>query len=203
MNDETDQNEDVMETLLSVTAENTTTLLDVQNQAATTAAAVKDARTYIADVVKNTSWENNSKRIKAVLGDAAKQSQEHVGELINTSNKFADTSDKVIDVTLEAVVGQRNATAMIEKATESLTEARKGVRRWWVLSVGIVGLLAAAGGAVGGFYAHDPLSKWTVLSQVRNEFREGTGGFECEKLGGKMFAATETHVAACVIDIPD
>jgi hypothetical protein len=41
-----------MAAFVFVTVENTTTLIDVQHQAAATAASVKDARTYMATVVK-------------------------------------------------------------------------------------------------------------------------------------------------------
>jgi len=62
--------DEMLEALVSVTAENTTTLIDVQRQAAATAASVKDARTYMATVVKNTDWETNGKKIAAILDKA-------------------------------------------------------------------------------------------------------------------------------------
>jgi hypothetical protein len=42
----------------------------VQHQAAATATSVKDARTYMATVVKNTDWEVNGKKIAAILDKA-------------------------------------------------------------------------------------------------------------------------------------
>ena len=65
--------DEMLEALVSVTAENTTTLIDVQRQAAATAASVKDARTYMATVVKNTDWETNGKKIAAILDKALLQ----------------------------------------------------------------------------------------------------------------------------------
>ena len=65
--------DEMLEALVSVTAENTTTLIDVQHQAAATAASVKDARTYMATVVKNTDWETNGKKIAAILDKALLQ----------------------------------------------------------------------------------------------------------------------------------
>tara|TARA_R100000935_G_scaffold27748_1_gene47997 strand:+ start:1718 stop:2023 length:306 start_codon:yes stop_codon:yes gene_type:complete len=56
-----------------VTAENTITLLNVEHQAAATAASVKDARTYMATVVKNTDWETNGKKISAILDKAMRE----------------------------------------------------------------------------------------------------------------------------------
>ena len=65
--------DEMLEALVSVTAENTTTLIDVQHQAAATAASVKDARTYMATVVKNTDWETNGKKISVILDKAMRE----------------------------------------------------------------------------------------------------------------------------------
>lgn len=44
-----------LDAVLETVAENTTTLFDLQKQAAATSASVKDARTYIATVARNTA----------------------------------------------------------------------------------------------------------------------------------------------------
>ncbi|MFG6650962.1 hypothetical protein ACGYLM_19020, partial [Sulfitobacter sp. 1A10445] len=78
--------DEMLEALVSVTAENTTTLIDVQHQAAATAASVKDARTYMATVVKNTDWETNGKKISAILDKAMREDR----AALNAAAKAAD-----------------------------------------------------------------------------------------------------------------
>ncbi|MCF7779004.1 hypothetical protein GLP59_15365 [Sulfitobacter sp. M220] len=60
-------NDQKLDALLEAVAENTTTLIDVQQQAAATSASSKDARNYIQTVARQTSWETNGKVIASVL----------------------------------------------------------------------------------------------------------------------------------------
>jgi gamma-glutamylcysteine synthetase len=59
-----------LDALLETMAENTATLIDVQQQAAATSASVKDARNYIQTVARQMSWDANGKAIAAVMTKA-------------------------------------------------------------------------------------------------------------------------------------
>jgi len=65
-----------LDVLLEVVAENTTTLIKVEEQSAATSASVKDARQYIQTVARQTSWETNGKAIAAVLTKALEKDHE-------------------------------------------------------------------------------------------------------------------------------
>ena len=60
-------NDEKLDALLEAVTENTTTLIDVQQQTAATSASTKDARTYVQTIAKQTSWETNGQVIASVL----------------------------------------------------------------------------------------------------------------------------------------
>ena len=143
--------DEMLEALVSVTAENTTTLIDVQHQAAATAASVKDARTYMATVVKNTDWETNGKKIAAILDNALRQDRAALHAVSEAARDMRGTSIEITHRAVDAAVTQMDASKAFDRAAERLLEALEAHQQGWWRRVSIMALIGALCAAVGFF----------------------------------------------------
>ena len=112
-----------VDALLETMAENTTTLFDVQEQAAATAVAVKNARTYVQPVAKNTDWGINGEMIATVLTDALKKDHTALHAASKAAREMRGLSVELTRKTDRAAEAQRDASNKFHFATERLLKA--------------------------------------------------------------------------------
>jgi hypothetical protein len=181
----------------SGTAENTTTLIDVQHQAAATAASVKDARTYMATVVKNTDWEANGKKIAAILNGALQNDQAALHAAAEAAHDMRIMSVGMSHKVGEAAEAQKNASLAFHSAAERLLRVMEAHQEGKWRRMGTMALVAALCGAV-GFFAREPLNKYTVLREAGEAIKQDVTDPDCNKgLRGEALRLGER--VACVI----
>ena len=103
-----------------------TTLIDVQQQAAATSASTKDARTYVQKIAKQTSWEANSKAIAATMTAALEKDHTalHAAsraaiEMRGLSVELTRKTDRAAEAQMDASNKFHFATGRLLKATEA------------------------------------------------------------------------------------
>ena len=189
-------NDQMMEELVSVTAENTTTLIDVQKQAAATAASVKDARTYIARVAANTDWEANAHRIAAVMEKAFREDR----AALNAAAKAADDMQTMsvgisykVDTAADA---QQKASLAFHSASERLLRVMEAHQQGKWRRMGLFVLIGSLCAAL-GFFAREPANKYAVLWDAKVALALNAADADCETLGGQTMPSGDN--LACVI----
>jgi hypothetical protein len=188
--------DEMLEALVSVTAENTTTLIDVQHQAAATAASVKDARTYMATVVKNTDWETNGKKIAAVLDNALRQDRAALHAVSEAARDMRGTSIEITHRAVDAAVAQMDASKAFDRAAERLLGALEAYQQGRWRRAGIIALIGALCGAV-GFFAREPATRFQHLWDTSTALQQDAAHRDCKTLGGETLPSGER--LACVI----
>lgn len=188
--------DEMLEALVSVTAENTTTLIDVQHQAAATAASVKDARTYMATVVKNTDWETNGKKIAAILDNALRQDRAALHAVSEAARDMRGTSIEITHRAVDAAVAQMDASKAFDRAAERLLGALEAHQQGKWRRVGIIALIGALCGAV-GFFAREPATRLQHLWDTSTALQQDAAHRDCKTLGGETLPSGER--LACVI----
>jgi len=109
-----------LDALLETMAENTTTLIDVQQQAAATSASVKDARKYIQDVAKQTNWNTNGRAIAAVLTTALEEDHDALHAASKAAQEMRGLSVELTRKTDRAAEAQQDASNKFHFAAERL-----------------------------------------------------------------------------------
>ena len=188
--------DEMLEALVSVTAENTTTLIDVQRQAAATAASVKDARTYMATVVKNTDWDTNGKKIAAILDKALLQDRAALHAVSEAAREMRGTSIEITHRAGDAAVAQKDASKAFHSAAERLLRVMEVHQQGRWRRMGIMALIGALCGAV-GFFAREPATKFQHLWDAGAALRQDAAHRDCKTLGGETLPSGER--LACVI----
>ena len=188
--------DEMLEALVSVTAENTTTLIDVQHQAAATAASVKDARTYMATVVKNTDWETNGKKIAAILDNALRQDRAALHAVGEAARDMRGTSIEITHRAVDAAVAQMDASKTFDRAAERLLGALEAHQQAKWRRAGIIALIGALCGAV-GFFAREPATRLQHLWDTSTALQQDAAHRDCKTLGGETLPSGER--LACVI----
>jgi len=188
--------DEMLEALVSVTAENTTTLIDVQHQAAATAASVKDARTYMATVVKNTDWETNGKKIAAILDNALRQDRAALHAVGEAARDMRGTSIEITHRAVDAAVAQMDASKAFDRAAERLLGALEAHQQAKWRRAGIIALIGALCGAV-GFFAREPATRLQHLWDTSTALQQDAAHRDCKTLGGETLPSGER--LACVI----
>lgn len=188
--------DEMLEALVSVTAENTTTLIDVQHQAAATAASVKDARTYMATVVKNTDWETNGKKIAAILDKALREDRAALHAVGEAARDMRGTSIEITHRAVDATVAQKDASKAFDRAAERLLGALEAHQQAKWRRAGIIALIGALCGAV-GFFAREPATRLENLWDTSTALRQDAAHRDCKTLGGETLPSSER--LACVI----
>jgi hypothetical protein len=186
----------MLEALVSVTAENTTTLIDVQHQAAATAASVKDARTYMATVVKNTDWETNGKKIAAILDNALRQDRAALHAVGEAARDMRGTSIEISHRAVDAAVAQMDASKAFDRAVERLLGALEAHQQGKWRRAGIIAIIGVLCGAV-GFFAREPATRLQHLWDTSTALQQDAAHRDCKTLGGETLPSGER--LACVI----
>ena len=189
-------NDQMMEALVSVTAENTTTLIDVQKQAAATAASVKDARTYIARVAANTDWEANGHRIAAVLEAAIKEDRAALSASANAARDMKAMSVGITHKVDAAADAQREASNAFHSASDRLLRVIEAHQEGKWRRMGLFVLVGALCAAV-GFFAREPSTRFQNLWDAREALKLDAYYSDCDTLGGQTMPSGDS--LACVI----
>ena len=188
--------DEMLEALVSVTAENTTTLLNVEHQAAVTAASVKDARTYMATVVKNTDWETNGKKIAAILDKAMREDRAALNAAAKAADDMQTMSVGISHKVDAAADAQQKASLAFHSASERLLRVMEAHEQGKWRRMGLFVLIGALCGAV-GFFAREPVNKYGVLWDAKTALALNAADADCETLGGQTMPSGDN--LACVI----
>lgn len=189
-------NDEKLDALLEAVTENTTTLIDVQQQTAATSASTKDARTYVQKIAKQTSWETNGTVIASVLTNALKKDHTALHAASSAAVEMRELSVELIRKADQAAKTQRDASDKFHLAADRLlrvTEAHEA-GKW--RRMGMIALIGALCGAV-GFFAREPTNKYAVLFDARDALKQDAAHTDCETLGGETLSSNGE--LACVI----
>lgn len=190
-------NDQMLEALVSVTAENTTTLINVQKQAAATAASVKDARTYIARVAANTDWEANGHRIAAVMEAAIKEDRAALTASANAARDMKAMSVGITHKVDAAADAQREASNTFHSAAERLLRVMEAHEQGKWRRMGMMALVAALTAALGLFggywWAKGNIQK-ARLAEVGELLRSSSGEDFCGDMSGTVLEADNNGV---------
>ena len=189
--------DEMLEALVSVTAENTTTLIDVQHQAAATAASVKDARTYMATVVKNTDWETNGKKISAILDKAMREDRSALNAAGEAAREMRSKSVEITHTVGEAAKAQKDASLAFHSAAERLLgvmEAHEQGKWRRVGMIALVGALTASLGLFGGYWWAKANIRKERLAEVGELLRSSSGEDFCRDMNSTVLEADNNGV---------
>lgn len=172
-----------MDAVLETVAENTTTLFDVQKQAAATAASVKDARGYIQTTARNTDWDANAEKIAAVLTDALEKDHKALHAAARAADTMRGLSVELSHEARAAANAQQDASRAFHEASGRLlrvVEAHETGkwRRWGGMA--LTGALCAAV----GFFAREPASEFQHVWDAGKAIQADVTSSECETQGG-------------------
>jgi hypothetical protein len=189
-------NDEKLDALLEAVAENTTTLIDVQQQAAATSASTKDARTYVQKIAKQTSWETNSKAIAATMTAALEKDHTALHAASRAAQEMRGLSVELTRKTDRAAEVQMDGSNKFHFAAERLLKVTEAHEAGKWRRMGAIALIGALCGAV-GFFAHEPVNKYVVLFEARDELKQDVTSPACGTLKGVNLMVDDTR--ACVI----
>ena len=189
-------NDQKLDALLEAVAENTTTLIDVQQQAAATSASTKDARTYVQTIAKQTSWETNGKAIAAILITALEKDHTALHAASRAAQEMRGLSVELTRKTDRAAETQQEASNKFHFAAERLLRVAEAHEQGKWRRMGGMALIAALCGAV-GFFAREPASKFDHLWDARNALKQDVTNSDCKTLDGVNLIVDGAR--ACVI----
>lgn len=189
-------NDEKLDALLEAMAENTTTLIDVQKQSASTSASVKDARNYIQTVARQTSWEANGKAIAAVLTTALEKDHDALHAASRAAQEMRGLSVELTRKTDRAAEVQQEASNKFHFAAERLLKVTEAHEQGKWRRMGVIALIGALCGAV-GFFAREPAAKYTHLFQAGTALKQDAFGTECKGVRGESF--TNDGRSGCVV----
>ena len=185
-----------LDVLLEVVAENTTTLIKVEEQSAATSASVKDARQYIQTVARQTSWETNGKAIAAVLTKALEKDHEALHAASKAAQEMRGLSVELTRKTDRAAETQQDASNKFHFAAERLLKVTEAHEQGKWRRMGMIALIGALCGAV-GFFAREPAAKYTHLFEAGTALKQDAFGTECKGVRGESF--TNDGRSGCVV----
>tara|TARA_R110002049_G_scaffold75336_3_gene193866 strand:+ start:1113 stop:1700 length:588 start_codon:yes stop_codon:yes gene_type:complete len=189
-------NDQKLDALLEAVAENTTTLIDVQQQAAATSASSKDARNYIQTVARQTSWETNGKVIASVLTTALEKDHTALHAASRAAQEMRGLSVELTRKTDRAAEVQQEASNKFHFAAERLLRVAEAHEQGKWRRMGVIALIGALCGAV-GFFAREPAAKYTHLFEAGTALRQDAFGTECKGVRGESF--TNDGRSGCVV----
>ena len=189
--------DEMLDALVSVTAENTTTLIDVQKQAAATAASVKDARTYMATVVKNTDWEANGQKIAAILDNAMREDRAALNAAGEAAREMRSKSVEITHRAGEAATAQKDASQAFTSAAERLLRVLEAHQAGKWRRLGMMGLavaLTAALALFGGYWWAKANIRKERLAEVGELLRSSNGENFCGDMGSTVLEANNNGI---------
>ena len=185
-----------LDALLEAVAENTTTLIDVQQQAAATSASTKDARTYVQTIAKQTDWTKNGRAIAAVLTNALEKDHEALHAASRAAQEMRGLSVELTRKTDRAAEVQQDASNKFHFAAERLLKVTEAHEQGKWRRMGVMALIAALCGAV-GFFAREPASRFDHLWEARTALKQDVTAQDCQTLDGVNLMVDGAR--ACVI----
>jgi len=185
-----------LDALLEAVAENTTTLIDVQQQAAATSASTKDARTYVQKIAKQTSWEINSRAIAATMTAALEKDHTALHAASRAAQEMQGISIEMMSRAGNAAQSQTDASNKFHFAADRLLKVTEAHEAGKWRRMGMIALIGALCGAV-GFFAREPAAKFQHLWDARNELKQDVTSSECGTLDGVNLMVD--GIRACVI----
>jgi hypothetical protein len=189
-------NDEKLDALLEAVAENTTTLIDVQQQAAATSASTKDARTYVQKIAKQTSWETNSKAIAATMTAALEKDHTALHAASRAAQEMRGLSVELTRKTDRAAEVQMDGSNKFHFAADRLLKVTEAHEKGKWRRMGVIALIGALCGAV-GFFAREPASKFDHLWEARTALKQDVTSSECGTLDGVNLIVDGTR--ACVV----
>ena len=150
-------NDEKLDALLEAVTENTTTLIDVQQQTAATSASTKDARTYVQKIAKQTSWETNGQVIASVLTNALKKDHTALHGASSAAIEMRELSVELTRKTGWAAEAQKEASDKFHIAANRLLKVTEAHEAGKWRRVGVIALIGALCGAMGFFCARTSL----------------------------------------------
>lgn len=189
-------NDQKLDALLEAVAENTTTLIDVQQQAAATSASSKDARTYVQTIAKQTNWETNGKAIASILTTVLEKDHTALHAASRAAQEMRGLSVELTRKADRAAETQQEASNKFHFAAERLLRVAEAHEQGKWRRMGGMALIAALCGAV-GFFAREPASKFDHLWDARNALKQDVTNSDCKTLDGINLMID--GVRACVI----
>lgn len=188
--------EEKLDALLEAVTENTTTLIDVQKQAASTSASAKDSRTYVQNIANQTNWATNGKAIAAVLTKALEKDHEALHAASRAAQEMRGLSVELTRKTDRAAETQKDASLAFHRAAERLLGLMEAQEQGKWRRVGMIALIGALCGSV-GFFAREPAAKYTHLFEAGTALKQNAFGPECRGARGTSF--TENGRSGCVV----
>lgn len=188
--------EETLDAVVDTLAENTTTLIQVQQQAAATSASVKDARTYIARVAQNTDWEKNGKAIAAILEKAVREDRAALTASAQAARDMKALSGELTRKAAAAAEAQQDGSKAFHQAATRLLGVMEAHREGRWRRMGAMALIAALCGAV-GFFLGDPGSRIYYLVETKLALERDVTHRSCDTLGGENLLIDGDR--ACVI----
>lgn len=188
--------EEKLDALLEAVTENTTTLIDVQKQAASTSASAKDSRTYVQNIANQTNWATNGKAIAAVLTKALEKDHEALHAASRAAQEMRGLSVELTRKTDRAAETQTDASLAFHRAAERLLGLMEGHEQGKWRRAGMIALIGALCGSV-GFFAREPASKFDHLWEARTALKQDVTSSECRTLDGVNLMIEGTR--SCVI----
>ena len=185
-----------LDALLEAMAENTTTLIDVQKQAASTSASTKDARTYVQTIAKQTDWTKNGRAIAAVLTTALEKDHTALHAASRAAQEMRGLSVELTRKTDRAAEAQMDGVSKLHAAAQRLQSAQEAHEQGKWRRMGVIALIGALCGAV-GFFAREPASKFDHFWEARNALKLDATDADCKTLGGETMPSNDR--LACVI----
>ena len=185
-----------LDALLEAVAENTTTLIDVQQQAAATSASTKDARTYVQKIAKQTSWETNGKAIAAVLTTALEKDHTALHAASRAAQEMRGLSVELTRKADRAAETQQDASNKFHFAADRLLKVTEAHEAGKWRRMGVIALIGALCGAV-GFFAREPASKFDHLWDAGTALKQDVTSSECGTLDGVNLMVDGAR--ACVV----
>jgi hypothetical protein len=114
-----------LDALLEAVAENTTTLIDVQKQAAATSASAKDSRTYVQNIAKQTDWVTNGKAIASVLTAAMEKDHTALHAASKAAQEMRSMSVEIAHKANVAAESQKDASERFHSAANRFLELKE------------------------------------------------------------------------------
>jgi hypothetical protein len=188
--------DETLDAVVDTLAENTTTLIDVQKQAAATSASVKDARTYMATVAKNTDWATNGQKIATILSGALEKDHTALHASAKAAREMRSLSVELTHKANVAAEAQRDGSKEFHQAATRLLGVMEAQQQGKWRRMGGIALIAALCGAV-GFFAREPASQFKHLWEARTALKQDVTSSECKTLDGINLMVDGAR--ACVI----
>ena len=186
-----------LDALLEAMAENTTTLIDVQKQAAATSASAKDSRTYVQNIARQTDWASNGKAIAIILTEALEEDHEALHAARDASKEMRGLSVELTRKTDRAAEAQMEGASKLHAAAQRLSEAQERLEagKWRRLGgMALIGGLTASLGLFGGYWWAKGNLRKERLAEVGELLKSPSGEDFCSDMGSTVLESDNNGI---------